>query len=240
MHYVLVLCRSIPEINRLSKNSMEISYWHSRWINNRIGFHSAEVNPELFRYHKQAGIAPGMDVLVPLCGKSVDMKWLADLGCNVTGIEASELPCRAFFEEQELAYTTEKQGAFTLYRSGRITIWHGDFFKFPAARGGNFDAVFDRAALIALPPGMRTRYAGKITELCKPGACVLLISYDYPPGDMAGPPFAVPESEIKTLYTGSMMATRIDKQPVEPLPARFVNRGLTAMHQLTYILRRDK
>ena len=219
---------------------MEISYWHSRWINNRIGFHSAEVNPELARYHDQTGIAPGSNVLVPLCGKSVDMKWLADRGCNVTGVEASELPCRAFFDEQALAYTVSREGAFTVYRSGSIAIWQGDYFKFPAAGNGTFHMVFDRAALVALPAGRRAAYAKKTAGLCGPGASILLISYEYPADDMAGPPFSVPESEIRTLFNGKMAPGLIEKKPVDPLPERFANRGLTSMHQLTFIIRRLK
>jgi len=218
---------------------MELSYWHSRWINNRIGFHSAEVNPQLVRYSAQAGATPRSNVLVPLCGKSVDMKWLADRGCHVTGVEASELPCRSFFDEQGLEYTTSREGAFTVYRSGSIAIWQGDFFKFPAAGNGTFDMVFDRAALVALPAGKRAAYVQKTADLCKPGAQILLISYDYPPHDMPGPPFPVPESEIRSLYNGKMIPHLIEKEPVDPLPARFVSRGLTSLHQLTFIIRRQ-
>lgn len=63
------------------------------------------------------------------------------------------------------------------------------------------DAVYDRAALIALPPRSRNRYARHLFDLTG-GAGQLLITLDYDQTQMDGPPFSVPEEEIGVLYGG--------------------------------------
>jgi thiopurine S-methyltransferase len=217
---------------------MEISYWESRWKNNRIGFHSPEPNPRLVQLRDDGRIGAGMNVLIPLCGKSVDMKWLADRGIRVTGVEASELPCRDFFREQDLDYTESRSGDFTVYNSGMITIMQGDFFRLPPSFNNTFDAVFDRAALVALPPEKRKLYSARLTSLCRAGAVKMLISYEYDQDEMAGPPFAVPVDEVAALYAGSMSIEIVDNDPVDPIPERFARRGLRQMRELTILMNR--
>ncbi|RYE88907.1 MAG: thiopurine S-methyltransferase, partial [Myxococcales bacterium] len=78
---------------------MEHEFWQSRWREGRIGFHEAEGSPRL-----REGLAwltgerPGA-VLVPLCGKSVDMRVLAGTGQRVVGVELAEPAAQAFFDE---------------------------------------------------------------------------------------------------------------------------------------------
>ena len=57
---------------------MDEAFWQRRWARNEIGFHLNEVNPYLRRHWPSLKLAQGARVLVPLCGKSLDMAWLAD------------------------------------------------------------------------------------------------------------------------------------------------------------------
>lgn len=75
---------------------MNEAFWHERWARNEIGFHLGEVNPYLLRHWPSLALPNGARVLVPLCGKSLDMAWLVEQGFTVVGVELSEKAVRAF------------------------------------------------------------------------------------------------------------------------------------------------
>ncbi|MBB4815130.1 hypothetical protein HNP03_003766 [Pseudomonas rhodesiae] len=79
---------------------MEPEFWHDRWATNQIGFHQSDINPYLLRHWPSLALAHGAQVLVPLCGKSLDLIWLASLGHRVLGVELSEQAVQTFFSEQ--------------------------------------------------------------------------------------------------------------------------------------------
>ena len=79
-------------------------HWLDRWHQNRIGFHEDSVNGYLKRHFSRFQLDPGACVFIPLCGKAHDIKWIADHGHEVIGIELSQLAIEAFFEENALAY----------------------------------------------------------------------------------------------------------------------------------------
>ena len=142
---------------------MKPEFWKDRWARGETGWHQDEVEPGLVAH--LGGLAPTR-VLVPLCGKSLDLAWLSSQGHEVIGIELSEIAVRAFFAEHALPVSESRRGAFTAFSSGTVTILLGDFFDLrPEDLGGTIGALYDRAALIALPAEMRARYARKITEL---------------------------------------------------------------------------
>jgi thiopurine S-methyltransferase len=134
---------------------MEPDYWLERWREGRIGFHRADVNNLLVEHC--AVLNETVRVLVPLCGKSVDLEWLVVRGFEVVGVELSELAVQAFFDERRLAPTRREQAGFVVYEHGSLAIWVGDFFAAVSAELGFFDGVYDRAAMIALPPELRAR-----------------------------------------------------------------------------------
>lgn len=168
---------------------MEKDFWLQRWAAGRIGFHSPTVNPALQRHHADV-LAGHRRVLVPLCGKSVDLWWLRDQGHEVVGIELAERAVQDFFEEAGVSPRRRTEGALSAWHTDGLTLLQGDFFEL----SGRFDAVWDRAALVALPPPMRERYARHLHTLVDgPG---LLVSFDYPQQERSGPPFAVPNDEV--------------------------------------------
>lgn len=179
---------------------MEPDFWNARWREGRIGFHEGRPNEHLARHIARLGA--GRRVLVPLCGKAEDLAWLAAQGHEVVGVELVEDAVRAFFAEHGLTPTVTPRGAHVEYRAGAVTVFAGDFFATTREMLGPLDALYDRAALIALPPAMRARYAAHLLSLLPQGAPGLVITLEYPQEAMPGPPFSVPEAELRAHYLG--------------------------------------
>jgi len=177
---------------------MEADFWHSRWQEGRIGFHQPDVNSFLKEYWPTL---PKLSrVFVPLCGKSLDMLWLASQGHRVIGVELSEIAAQEFFAEQSVQPNVEQCGNFVSYSANNVTILCGDFFDLSTADLDGVAAVFDRAALIALPKDMRKRYAEYLRKLLPDGCQLLLVGMEYDEAALSGPPFNVPWAEVSTLF----------------------------------------
>lgn len=177
---------------------METAFWLQRWQNNELGFQLDETHPLLQQLLPQL-IANHDKILVPLCGKSPDLRYLSQ-AIAVTGVELSAIACRDFFQEQRLDYIVTEVDSFSCYRSDNIALWQGDFFSFSATELADCRLAYDRAALIALPEPMRQRYASKLQQLLPAGSTILLISLEYPQHEKQGPPFSVDQAEIKALF----------------------------------------
>ncbi|MDG3088017.1 thiopurine S-methyltransferase [Vibrio hannami] len=174
-------------------------FWHNKWASNKIGFHLEDVNPLLTEYWPIVNAAREDKVFVPLCGKTEDLVWLACYHNDVQGVELSDIAVRSFFAEH--FYTplvTKLDGSHELYQFDELTIFAGDFFTAPLKP---CNVVYDRAALIALPDDMREEYVERIKLLLEEGGKILLVTLDYVQSEMAGPPFSVPESEVRRLFS---------------------------------------
>jgi len=215
---------------------MEPKFWQERWARNQIGFHLPEVNPYLLRYWPALGLAQGAKVLVPLCGKSLDLMWLASNGYHVFGVELSEQAVEAFFSEQNLTPRITRHGVFKVYQADLIEIWCGDFFALDAGALADCTALYDRAALIALPPLMRAQYAEQLNSLLRPGCQGLLITLDYDQTQKAGPPFAVPDDEVKVLLGFQWNLEVLDTRDILGESWKFVQDGVTRLEECVYRL----
>jgi thiopurine S-methyltransferase len=213
---------------------MNNEFWLKRWSENRIGFHKAGVNPLLEQFLPQISKVPGR-TLVPLCGKSVDLAWLAARGHQVVGADISEMAARAFASEQGIAMTVASEPPFMVFRAERIAYYVGDFFDIKPERIGRFDLIYDRAALIALPREKRSEYAQHLKSLLVPGGQMLMISLEYDPKKMEGPPFAVTESEVRSLFK-ELTITKLHEHDSIDEEARFKERGLDWMKEVVYRL----
>ena len=178
---------------------MDPQFWHQRWQTSRIGFHQNDINTHLRSCWHHTGAQPGTQVLVPLCGKSRDMHWLAEQGHSVAGFELSPLAIGDFFEEATLSPVRDTEGPFVRWQQGAFSLYEGDFFQ-AGALGRQFELAYDRAALIALPPAMRPEYAGLLAKLVKAGGRVLLVTVNHDSAQDQSPPFAVNEREVRTLF----------------------------------------
>ncbi len=219
---------------------MKEEFWKRRWQNNQIGFHAPVANPFLQQYWPDLGVAEGAQVLVPLCGKSLDLVWLASQGLRVMGVELVQQAVEDFFREQQLEPQVRQQGAFTVYQADAVEIWCGDIFALTADDVRECTALYDRAALIAFPPEMREAYARHLTRILPGGCRGLLVSLDYEQELMEGPPFSVPDEEVQRLLGERWQPKLLHVEDCiqAEQSARFVERGLRRMDERVYALRR--
>lgn len=217
---------------------MEHDFWHARWRENMIGFHREDINPALLKYLDRLQLAQGDQVFVPLCGKSLDLAWLQQQGFRVLGVELSSIAAATFFKEQGSPASVSAVDGFESYRAGDIEILCGDYFALEKERLKEVRGVFDRAALIALPPEMRRSYAEKMSDLLPPGCRVLLVTMEYPQEQMDGPPFAVMEQEVRDLYGERFGITVLESEDLLAKEPNFRERGLTRLVGKTYLLER--
>jgi thiopurine S-methyltransferase len=175
-------------------------FWLERWEQNQIGFHQAQINRYLTEHWAELGLPDKAGVFVPLCGKSLDMLWLHEQGYPVLGIELSRKAVAAFFAENGLEPGISDAGPFTAFATEGLHVLAGDFFALQPSDLAGIAAVYDRAALIALPEPMRVDYARHMATLLPRGAHILLVTMEYPPGAIEGPPFSVSQQEVHALY----------------------------------------
>lgn len=178
---------------------MDAKFWKEVWEQGRAGWHLSQFNPKLLEYFPLLDVEKGQKILVPLCGKTKDLLWLKNIGLKVHGIELHEPAIKDFFAENQLpAPKINRDENFIHYEIENLVISCGDFFKL--AEEKSYDMLYDRAALVALPPAMRIDYSKVLLKSLKPKAQGLLIAYEYDPARMEGPPFNVREEEIRKLY----------------------------------------
>lgn len=197
---------------------MEPDFWHARWREGQIGFHRAAVEPALAAHWTTLiGPADGRRVLVPLCGKSHDLRWLLEAGHRVVGVELSAVACRDFFVEQGWQAAVE-EGQGRDPRTGRAVTWRrhrglgpadglelveADILALPDDVLGSVELLYDRASLIALPAGgpqrLRERLVERLAGWLPTGARGLLVTMDYPQEQRRGPPFAIGPASAEAL-----------------------------------------
>lgn len=178
---------------------MNSDFWLKKWEEGEIRFHQSKYHPALEKFASK--FTEGT-VLVPLCGKSLDMLFLSSIGHSVIGVELSPIACRDFFLENGIQFTEKSIKDFILFESDDITLWCGDFFNLPQDVWDKVTGAYDRAALVALPEELRQKYAAEFTRRKKKHLEILLVSFEYPQGTIQGPPFSVPEDEIRSIYKG--------------------------------------
>jgi thiopurine S-methyltransferase len=215
---------------------MDTAFWIERWDRKQIGFHQTEINPYLQAHWASLGVTGGT-VLVPLCGKSLDMRWLHAQGHAVIGVEVSRQAVSEFFAEQQLEPHVTQGSRFESWQAPGYRLLCGDFFALEAADLYEVGAVFDRAALIALPQVLRQRYVDKLQATLPAQVHTLLVAMTYPQQQMNGPPFSVDETAVRSLY-GSYKVEKLQDEDIliQPENARFKERGLRQMSEQVYRL----
>jgi thiopurine S-methyltransferase len=192
---------------------MDASFWHQRWTKNEIAFHESAANPLLVKYFKDLSLAKGGRVFVPLCGKTLDIGWLLSGGYCVAGAELSETAVKQLFIELGMEPAISEVDTVTRYSAKNIDIFAGDIFHVSSSILGSVDAIYDRAALVALPEDMRNRYAAHLKAMTDT-ASQLLICYEYDQTAMEGPPFSISNEEVNRHYKGSYELTLLKSADV--------------------------
>lgn len=179
---------------------MEPDFWHQRWQSNRIGFHESETNALLVKHIDQLQLKKNSRIFIPLCGKTLDISWFLSQGYRVAGIELNQQAVDQLFSELGLQPDIKRVGELLHYSNKRIDIFVGDIFNLGNEILGDVDAIYDRAALVALPPKMRMQYSGHLAAITN-NARQFLICFEYDQLEMQGPPFSINAIEVKIQYT---------------------------------------
>ena len=197
---------------------MNPEFWQSRWQEKCIGFNQPTVNPLLVKYFSELNLPVGSRIFVPLCGKSIDMVWLTAQGYDVVGVELVESAVQEFFAENDISYTItehDKHSSIKCYQGQlleqTISLWAADIFMLSADDISHIDAVYDRAALIAMPPNMRPKYSKQICALSQ-NASQLLLTLNYNQNERAGPPFSISQEEVQQYYSGHYQIKELEEE----------------------------
>ncbi|MDI9240465.1 thiopurine S-methyltransferase [Lysobacter sp. LF1] len=217
---------------------MQPDFWHQRWHDNQIGFHQDQPTPLMLKHWPSLQVPAGTRVFVPLAGKSRDMAWFAAQGHPVLGVELSRIAVEAFFAEHGLTPAVRESKYGRHYEAEGIELICGDAFALDEAALADCGAVFDRAALIALPPNLRERYVHELYARLPSHCRGLLITLEYPQHEKDGPPFSVIEDEVHERYARDWNVTTLERRDILAQQPRFAEEGVTALDTVVYRLQR--
>ncbi|CAB1351224.1 unnamed protein product [Coregonus sp. 'balchen'] len=199
-------CQTNKMLSAQADRVMALGEWEERWREERTGWHRPHVNKMLeTNIEKVLDGRNGVKFFFPLCGKALDMKWLADMGHSVVGVEIAEKAIKQFFEENNMTYSEETVSALPgakVYKSSErnISLYHCDLFNFSSAIEGQFGGIWDRGSLVAINPRDRQKYAALIRSLMDKDCRYLLDTLLYNPEVYKGPPFFVPDEQVQSLF----------------------------------------
>jgi thiopurine S-methyltransferase len=219
---------------------MHADFWHERWHTGQIGFHQSTVHPFLERWWPQLDLPAGSRVYVPLCGKTLDMVWLARRGHRIVGSELSAIAIRDFFGEHALNPAAATVHEFLRHSAPPYEILEGDALALMPDVLGPVQAAYDRAALVALPPDMRAAYAASLARLLRGGARVLLVAFEYPQEMKGGPPFSVEAAEIRALFEPAFDVTEVERHDVLQDGPKFAEVGIPALFETAFVMERKR
>ncbi|GAQ84841.1 hypothetical protein KFL_002080180 [Klebsormidium nitens] len=238
------------ESSRPDDPQERLTRWVAGWAKprdapGRIAFHKADPNPNLLK-NLEKFLGPEQEagenrrVLVPLCGKTVDMPFLSSKGLDVVGVEGIQTAIDEFREEhpdiplERLDRTSE--GGFEVYAGPGLSILRGDFFELTSASAGTFDLCLDRAALVAVHPSLRGKYVAALDGVLKPGARILLVGMNYNQEEMSGPPYSIDIKEVDRLFGNGYDAQLLTANDVLKDYPNFVAKGCTALKEDAFLL----
>lgn len=192
---------------------MNVDFWNQKWKKNEIGFHESKPNPLLVSHFGKLKLAEGSRIFLPLCGKTLDITWLLSKGYRVAGAELSKLAIEQLFIALGVEPVVTKLANAAHYSTENIDIFVGDIFELSSEIVGMVDAVYDRAALVALPEEMRKKYTKHLLDITGT-AKQILITFEYDQSQIDGPPFSISSDEVNRHYKGAYSLECIESQSV--------------------------
>ncbi len=214
---------------------MKPEFWLERWRRGQLGWHQADFNPLLVKHWPRLELPQHSPVFVPLCGKSLDMIWLRRRGHPVYGVELAEAAVQSFFDENGIAFElAETQGDPPRFSGDGYRIYCGDYLEVGARELGACRGVYDRGALVALPPDSRSTYANHIQRVIPEGGQVLLVTLAYDQASVPGPPFSVREEDVHALYGERCRIERLGDIETDMVPPHFKAAGIAALTESAY------
>jgi len=220
----------------MSLSSVDRQAWIDRWNEGRIGFHLDRINPFLVKHAERFLPRGDETVLVPLCGKTLDIGWLLSRGHRVVGVELAERAVQALFSDLGLEPEITEVAGVPRYRAQGLEVLVADLLSVDQDQVGSFDGVWDRAALIALRASDRRPYCEGLFRMLRPGGRMLLCSLSYDQSTMDGPPFSVTSDEVRALYENVLPIERIDEKDVTDSNPKFAESGLSQVLEELWLL----
>lgn len=191
----------------------ENSLWLQRWENREIGFDQASSNPFMVEYFKHLNLSENSRVFVPLCGKTIDITWLLSAGYDVVAVELSEQAVIELFQALDLTPSISCEGDLKRYRHGGLDVFVGDIFDLTGVMLGKVDAIYDRAALVALTTPVRKQYTKHLRDITN-NAPQLLLCFEYDQSLMNRTPYSVEEEEVKAHYAEHYQVEQLCKEEI--------------------------
>ena len=215
---------------------MKQDYWLDKWKRDETAFHQSGVNPELRAFWSSLDLKSSDGVFVPLCGKSKDMLWLREQGHAVIGVELSRIAVSSFFAENEIPVKWSRREHFDVAEADGIRILCGNIFDVTMEDLEGSTAVYDRAALVALPPEMRDKYVSHTLRILSAGTQMLLVTLEYPQHEMNGPPFSVSPANVQHFYGARAEADLLSRRSILSDEPRLASRGITSLYSCVFRL----
>ena len=219
---------------------MDRDFWLGLWEANQLGWHLRETNPLLARHWPRLGIPSDAGVFVPLCGKSLDMRYLESLGHPVVGVELSDAAVQAYFEEAGEEPARTDLPNLARYAGAHTTLYCGDYFDLTASDLPAVRAVYDRGALIALPPSLRARYVDHMLRILPADAQILLVAYEYDQTRADGPPHSVAANEVAALYGPRCRIVGLERTTSSVVSPRLAEAGIGSATETVYHIVKDR
>lgn len=221
---------------------MDKEFWLTKWEEKDTKFDQHQVNSNLMEHEKILGSLKNKKVLIPLCGKSIDILWFLKQGAEVIGIELNPIALELFFAENNLVYKKINKAPFIIYQADSLKFICGDFFQLDKDDVGDIDLVYDRASLIALDSSTRLHYADKISQLSCPQTKIFLITlfYKMPSSSLGYPPYSVRDKEVHSLFSKNFHVQSLAEKEIGDIMPHLAQRGLTDLKEMVYLLTRLK
>ncbi|XP_062582810.1 probable thiopurine S-methyltransferase [Saccostrea cucullata] len=193
--------------------------WLKAWDENDIGFHRENIDAFLSKYiDRLINGRKNIKIFIPLCGKTVDIKWLWEMGHTVIGVDLAKKALEEFFKEQNISYTVsnlaEGKGEVFTSEDKRIKLYCCDLFKFNSSCEGLMDAIWDRGSLVAIEKEDRRRYAELMKSLMAEGCQYLAETLEYDETKFGGPPRIVSEQTITDLFGDKLEITHLERKDI--------------------------
>lgn len=212
---------------------MEKEKWLEAWQIGRTAFHQSAYNKAMVNHFKGQKLKD-KNVFIPLAGKSLDILFFLEKEANVIACEISPIAVEEFFKQSKLEFTTEVFKNFTIYKAKNLTFYLGDFFELTKTQVSHVDVMYDRASVVALPKELRSKYYEKIDQLIHKKTHLLILTYTHDGPMEFGPPFYVPEEEIKKAYANMGHDLQMRAGNPEKTDGRFLEQGITTLKNLKW------
>ena len=224
----------------MTLSSTDLKLWSGAWGRGQTPWVNKDSEKFLVRSWRQLrrlGLQPKQRVLVPLCGASPSIRFFLLRKFDVTGVEyvpgAITALIKHDFPTKKLKKSKIKSGIS--YSIRHLEIIQQDFFKFSARN--HFHFIYDRAALVAIRPKLRIKYAKILTNSLTPGGLIFLVTYTRVGGRVRGAPYQISRKQLLKLFPSMTVAFKLD-QSTRKLGPRFKDSGVRSLTYSVTVLQK--